>query len=482
MKKVIFLYFIYITLTLNILLAKSNDFKTDIILKNSAPLDNIIHYNQFQENLDRFRSNNTINPPNISFIDSIIVVLEYKSVYDVHVSPDTIKYPNIRIQPGGFDEIRILNDLETIIDPFNYDFVLFYTLHEVPGWINSGPTTSTPAKNIGLYNNFKGRYSWVPKSWTKLRSVPHMNSIDFLDRSSGLPNFGSTLTAIHEIDHYWGVYITVQDSVGPRNWIPGVHPVAWLASGWGHWSWVWESGGMPGIMYSAALSNKFNEFDLYFMGLMGYNEASKAVYKVYEYPRTNPPTLHDVNLDSLIYALSLAGNNYYKDDGRRIPDVDSSVQNLRILIAVVKGQDEEFTEEQRKKIVKLAKDLPGDWEVATWNRSSMSVGIDIKNTTAVQFNTQVPLRFELNQNYPNPFNPKTKIEYKIPRIARVTLKIYNILGQEIKTIVDNELQPGSYQIIWDGTNNYNVHVSSGIYIYQIRAGNFVQTKKMIFLR
>jgi len=108
---------------------------------------------------------------------------------------------------------------------------------------------------------------------------------------------------------------------------------------------------------------------------------------------------------------------------------------------------------------------------------------DYLNITSVSDNKKgIITDFALYQNYPNPFNPYTKIEYEIPKTTRVNLKIYNILGQEIKTLIDYEQQTGNYQIIWDGTNNYNIHVSSGIYIYKIKAGNFVQGKKMILLR
>jgi len=100
----------------------------------------------------------------------------------------------------------------------------------------------------------------------------------------------------------------------------------------------------------------------------------------------------------------------------------------------------------------------------------------------LQVTALIPKEFVLYQNYPNPFNPYTKIEYDMPKATNVTLKIYNVLGQEIKTLINDEQQPGNYQIIWDGTNNYNIRVSSGVYIYQIRAGSFVQAKKMILLR
>ena len=107
--------------------------------------------------------------------------------------------------------------------------------------------------------------------------------------------------------------------------------------------------------------------------------------------------------------------------------------------------------------------------------------LDTRTTIINEIET-IPREFVLFQNYPNPFNPYTKIEYEIPKIVHVTLKIYNILGQEVKTLIDHEQQPENYQTMWDGTNNFDIRVSSGVYIYQIRAGSFIQTKKMVLLR
>lgn len=81
--------------------------------------------------------------------------------------------------------------------------------------------------------------------------------------------------------------------------------------------------------------------------------------------------------------------------------------------------------------------------------------------------------FGLGQNYPNPFNPSTNIEYTIPEKAHVTLKIFDILGKEVATLVDKEQQPGSYVAIWNASK-----VSSGIYFYRLTAGSNVQTKRM----
>ncbi|MFC1557743.1 SBBP repeat-containing protein [candidate division KSB1 bacterium] len=88
----------------------------------------------------------------------------------------------------------------------------------------------------------------------------------------------------------------------------------------------------------------------------------------------------------------------------------------------------------------------------------------------------------IQQNYPNPFNTKTSINYKTPRTALVSIKIFNTLGQEVRTLI-SELQPvGYHKILWNGTNNEGMKLPSGIYIYKFQADNFVHVKKMVFLK
>jgi len=102
--------------------------------------------------------------------------------------------------------------------------------------------------------------------------------------------------------------------------------------------------------------------------------------------------------------------------------------------------------------------------------------------TGIISESQIPDEFSLEQNYPNPFNPETKIIYQIPEISRVTIKIFNILGQEVRTLVDKEQTMGEYKVIWDGKNNSGNPVGSGIYIYQLRTKDFISSKRMILLR
>jgi hypothetical protein len=94
----------------------------------------------------------------------------------------------------------------------------------------------------------------------------------------------------------------------------------------------------------------------------------------------------------------------------------------------------------------------------------------------------VPTIFEVSQNYPNPFNPSTKIDYAVSKQSFVTLKVYNMLGQEVRTLVSGEQNVGVHTEIWDGIDNWGSAVPSGIYFYTMTAENFSQTRKMIFLK
>ena len=94
----------------------------------------------------------------------------------------------------------------------------------------------------------------------------------------------------------------------------------------------------------------------------------------------------------------------------------------------------------------------------------------------------IPTEYELTQNFPNPFNPTTTIRYALPEASQVSLKIYNIQGQLVKTLVSDFREAGIHQVVWDGNNEQGQKVASGAYIYRITAGSFVQTRKMIFMK
>ncbi|MGE5847349.1 MAG: T9SS type A sorting domain-containing protein, partial [Ignavibacteria bacterium] len=111
------------------------------------------------------------------------------------------------------------------------------------------------------------------------------------------------------------------------------------------------------------------------------------------------------------------------------------------------------------------------------NRSMEDVEIEIQYETP-----NMPLNYMLSQNYPNPFNPATVIKFSIPKDEFVTVKVYDIIGREIKTLFSGNSNAGMYTLNWDGDDNTGMLVSSGTYIYRMTAGEYTESKKMIYLK
>ena len=94
----------------------------------------------------------------------------------------------------------------------------------------------------------------------------------------------------------------------------------------------------------------------------------------------------------------------------------------------------------------------------------------------------LPIQYALHQNYPNPFNPVTTLRYDLPENGYVNITIYDMLGKQVKTLINQTQGAGYRSVIWDAANDYGKPVSAGIYLYQIQAGEYMQTKKMVLLK
>jgi hypothetical protein len=105
--------------------------------------------------------------------------------------------------------------------------------------------------------------------------------------------------------------------------------------------------------------------------------------------------------------------------------------------------------------------------------------LEILATTGrvIDSSNELPMKFQLHQNYPNPFNGISKIKYQIAKRSNVKMVIYDILGQELETLVDETLSPGKYELEWDATN-----YSSGVYYYRLVAGDYTETRKMVLIK
>tara|TARA_Y100001970_G_scaffold288299_1_gene415194 strand:- start:782 stop:4894 length:4113 start_codon:yes stop_codon:yes gene_type:complete len=111
-----------------------------------------------------------------------------------------------------------------------------------------------------------------------------------------------------------------------------------------------------------------------------------------------------------------------------------------------------------------------------------TIEIDGANALSAYLEGLLPDEFALHQNHPNPFNPVTTLRYDLPDRTHVNITVYDMLGRKVRTILNQQQDPGYKSLIWDATNDYGKPVSAGVYLYQIQAGEYINTKKMVLLK
>ena len=139
------------------------------------------------------------------------------------------------------------------------------------------------------------------------------------------------------------------------------------------------------------------------------------------------------------------------------------------------------------KLVNGGHDWPGIWGNMDFNAteeiwSFFSMFIDNAVGVDGEGNGQPPSVFELYQNYPNPFNPVTTLIYYLPEQSLVNITVYDMLGREIKKLINTTQETGRWSTIWDATNNQGNLVSDGVNLYEIKPDKFAGTKKMVFFK
>ena len=112
----------------------------------------------------------------------------------------------------------------------------------------------------------------------------------------------------------------------------------------------------------------------------------------------------------------------------------------------------------------------------SWKHAQYALGTDLKKEVT-SGSSQLPTEYGMDQNYPNPFNPTTQINYQLPENNHVTLRVYDVLGNLVTTLINNEVEAGYHSVTWNASG-----IASGIYFYTLRSGSFVATKKLILLK
>ena len=125
---------------------------------------------------------------------------------------------------------------------------------------------------------------------------------------------------------------------------------------------------------------------------------------------------------------------------------------------------------------------PTDFQIAEGVLIDVEGNIDPIHHLEVGNLKPLPDSFGLDQNMPNPFNPSTTIGYQLPESGQVHLSVYNLLGQEVRTLVDATLEAGYYTLDWDGRDDFGRQLASGIYLYRMRVNDFSETRRMMLLK
>ncbi|MFQ5750936.1 MAG: T9SS type A sorting domain-containing protein, partial [bacterium] len=157
---------------------------------------------------------------------------------------------------------------------------------------------------------------------------------------------------------------------------------------------------------------------------------------------------------------------------------DNGVWYTEIKRALNTGHDDDaqFTVGSFKFGIALMDNGGGD---AHWTTGSVLNTLDIKSITAVESDevAAIPERYSLYQNYPNPFNPTTNIEFDVVQQGPVTLKVYNVIGEEVATVLDEVMPAGRQRVTFNGAN-----LATGVYFYRLEVNGFVATKKLLLMK
>ncbi len=178
--------------------------------------------------------------------------------------------------------------------------------------------------------------------------------------------------------------------------------------------------------------------------------------------------------DILVEVIDASGNLV----GTDTTDADGFMGPLQLIEYVQSGENRSF-ETPHEVRVHLSKAVVS----LSYQAQSQAVKrLVVDQTTSATTDPELPSRFALSQNYPNPFNPATTVAFDLPEDSHVVIKIFNILGTEIRTVVAAPYQAGRHRVAWDGRNGIGAPVASGVYLYRIDAGSFTHVKKMMLLR
>jgi hypothetical protein len=320
---------------------------------------------------------------------------------------------------------------------------------------------------------------------------------------------------------------TLTDSLTEWNIITGLYITAvkpdykgnvWIAGGTAGWGGLTKFDGQNFTTYDFyATSLAVDKHKRLWVGtesnvndtlkLIIKNEDSWITFTPFNSPLPNGQQIRDLefdNLDNIWIANSQSGIAVYKQGGLILPvelitfSADVNSNSIRLSWATAteinnKGFNLERIKEGSNDWINISfiegKGTTSEKQFYTFVDENVTPGkyfyrlkqIDFDGSfeysKEIEIEIGMPLEFALFQNYPNPFNPTTSIKYSVPSHQFTIIKVYDMLGNEVATLVNEQKSPGEYEVEFDGSS-----LSSGIYFYQIKSGNIIQTNKMVLMR
>ncbi|NHZ86184.1 MAG: T9SS type A sorting domain-containing protein [Planctomycetia bacterium] len=386
----------------------------------------------------------------------------------------------------GKENFEVTKKLYSVL-PDIFDFIIIMPAHQI-----FKPDTYT--ENVPYFVRAKNEVQNI--------------GIDIFDNTA---NFGSAGKLMGTIFHSWGYGAILDHEIG-HAWCADIGESLGLckvedAYGWisNHWNYQSDIGGQmtaffpnPNADYGAGhlLDNgdgtwriereptdnmPYSMLDLYAMGLIPKEEVP-PIHILHDIDQTNYLAVTAAKVDTITIDDIIAA-----EGGERIPSFNDSPKEFNVAFVVVKHK--EFTAPEFAFYSNISKFFASEeagygsitpFYSATGGRARLDPTLHIEGL-ATELETPI-VDFSLSQNYPNPFNPITTIKYYLSEQANIDITIFDERGREVSNLISTVQPSGNYTLVWDGRNKNGVQLSNGIYFYRLRAGNFIQTRKMVLLK